>query len=148
MSATIFEAPPYDPRRDRRRRTLVLIAVVILIALAALAYRYRNWPEERVVAHFFDALQHKQFETAYGIWMHDPDWKQHPDRHSKYPFNEFSQDWGPSGEWGLINNFEIAGSDNPKGGSGVVVLVTVNGRAEKARLWVEKSDKTLTFSPY
>jgi hypothetical protein len=27
-------------------------------------------------------------------------------------------------------------------------VVTVNDRADKARIWVEKKDKTLTFSPY
>ena len=37
---------------------------------------------------------------------------------------------------------------NPKGGSGVIVVVTINERKEPARLWVEKRDKSLTFSPY
>ena len=30
----------------------------------------------------------------------------------------------------------------------VVVSVIVNGRAEPAHIWVDKSDKTLSFSPY
>jgi hypothetical protein len=148
MSTTIFEAPPYNPERDRRRRLVVITIIIAALLLAVIGYRYRNWPSERLVARFFDALQHKQYDVAYGIWMHDPDWKQHAERYPKYPFNEFYQDWGPGGEWGLINSFKVDGSDDPKGGSGVVVVVTVNDRAEKARLWVEKSDKTLTYSPY
>ena len=33
------------------------------------------------------------------------------------------------------------------GGSGVVVDVVVNDRAQHAQVWVEKSDKTLSFPP-
>ena len=36
----------------------------------------------------------------------------------------------------------------PQGGSGVIVVVTINQRAQKSFLWVEKRDLSLTFSPY
>jgi hypothetical protein len=146
---TLLNAPPYDPGRERRRRGVVITIVLVVALVAMLAWRYRNWPEERTVDRFFAALQHKDYDTAYGIWFYDPDWKQHPQQHAKYPLNEFMQDWGPGGEWGIIQSYHVDGAESPKGGSsGVVVVVTVNGRAEKARVWVEKSDKTLTFSPY
>ena len=81
--------------------------------------------------------------------MHDPDWKQHAEKYSQYPFNDFYRDWGPGGEWGKINSYKVYGSTSPRGGgSGVIVEVVINNRAEHARLWVQKSDKTLTFSPY
>jgi hypothetical protein len=149
MASTIFQAPEYDPRRERRRKQLVAVAVLVVLLLAALAYLYRNWPEERVVDRFFTTLERQDFERAYAIWFNDPGWKQHPERYAKYPFREFYIDWGPGGEWGVIKSHEIEGSASPKGGaSGVVVLVRINDRAEPARIWVEKSDKTLTFSPY
>ena len=148
VSSTLFEAPPYDPAREHRRRSFLVTAAVVLVILGLLGYRLRNWPEERIANRFFDALQHKDFETAYAIWQHDPEWKQHADKYKRYPYDEFYKDWGPGGEWGVINSYHVDGSDNPKGGSGVVVQVTVNQRAEKARIWVEKADKTLTFSPY
>lgn len=147
MSTTLFEAPAYDPRRERRRRLLLIAGLVLLLVAAAMAYRFRNWPEERIVGHFFQALQQKQYETAYGIWFRDPGWKQHPERHAQYPFSEFYIDWGPGGEWGLIRTYRIVGSEHPRGGSGVVVLVEVNGRTELARVWVETKDRTMTFSP-
>jgi hypothetical protein len=101
------------------------------------------------VDRFFDALQQRNYETAYGIWMHDPNWKQHLDKYKEYPFNDFYRDWGPGGEWGIIKSHKIYGAGTPSGGgSGVIVEVVVNGRAEHARVWVEKSDKTLSFSPY
>ena len=33
---------------------------------------FRYWPQERIVGHFFDALQQQDYKSAYGIWMHDP----------------------------------------------------------------------------
>ena len=154
---TLFEAQPYDPARARRKWKRIIAAVCGVIVIGILWWLFRFWPEEHIVDQFFDALQQQNFEKAYGVWMHDPDWKQHPDRYSRYPYNDFIKDWGPSGEWGIIKSYRIDGAAEPSGGngspfitgsSGVVVVVTVNDRvADKARLWVEKSDKTLGFSP-
>jgi hypothetical protein len=145
---TIFEAPVYDPRRERRKKIIIAAVVLLVIVAAVLAYLYRNWPEERVVGKFFDALVARDFEKAYGIWLADPAWKQHPQKYSQYSFHDFYQDWGPGGEWGIIRSYRIDGSATPKHGSGVVVVVTINERSQQARIWVEKKDKTLTFSPY
>lgn len=127
--------------------------MVIIIAIAAVLavlifFRFRNWPYEHVVSNFFQALQQQDYDKAYGIWMHDLDWKQHPVKYKNYSLGEFQRDWGPGGEWGAIRSFRIDGAVRPKQGSGVIVQVTVNDRADKARIWVEKKDKTLTFSPY
>ncbi len=148
MPMTLFEAPPYDPRRAQRRKAIVTVAIASVLLLAALAYAFRNLPYERIVDHFFDALEQKDFEAAYGIWLHDPHWKQNQAKHTNYSFHDFYVDWGPGGEWGIIQSHRIVGSAAPKGGSGVVVVVKVNERAEEARIWVERKDKTLTFSPY
>jgi hypothetical protein len=147
MASTIFEAPQYDPRRERRRKLIIAGVLIIVIAGAVLAWLFRNWPEERVADQFFTALEQKDYERAYGLWFADPNWKQHPEKYKKYPFNEFYTDWGPGGEWGLVKEHKVIGSLAPRGGSGVIVEVRVNNRVEPARLWVEKSDKTLTFSP-
>ena len=146
---TLLDAREYDPARERRRRNQIASAVVLILIVTWLAWMYRNWPEERVVDNFFSVLQRGDYETAYGVWMHDVQWKQHAEKYSQYPFNEFYRDWGPGGEWGLIKSHKVYGSGNPKGGgSGVIVEVIVNNRSEHARLWVQKSDKTLTFSPF
>jgi len=148
MPDTIFTAPQYNPARERKRKILIIVAICVLVAAAVLVWWFRYWPEEHVVDRFFDALQAKDYKTAYGIWQHDPQWEQHPQAHSAYPFHDFYRDWGPGGDWGLIKEHEVQCSAAPPGGNGVVVVVTVNGRAEKARLWVLKADKTLTFSPF
>jgi hypothetical protein len=147
---TLLDAKEYAPARERKRRTRIITSVVLLVILAFLGWWFRYWPEECIGGHFFDALQKQDYDTAYGIWMHDPHWRQHADRNQKYPCNEFYQDWGPGGEWGLIKSHKIyAAGSPPDGGSVVVVDVTVNDRgAQRARVWVEKSDKPMSFSPY
>ncbi len=148
MPTSLFEAPPYDPARERRRKALIALAVVAVLVLVAVVYLHRYWPEERVAQHFFTALQAQQFEKAYGIWMHDPAWKQHRDRYTQYPFGQFLQDWGPSGEWGPIRTFRVKGVVAPPGhSSGVVAAVVVNDRKEPACVWIQKGDKTMSFSP-
>lgn len=146
---TLLDAQEYDPEKARKRRMRIISAITILVIVAALGWWFRYWPEERIVGHFFDALQKQDYKTAYGIWMHDPQWSQHPDQHPKYLFNEFYRDWGPGGEWGLIKTQKVYGASTCPGpvSSGVVVDVVVNDRAEHAQVWVEKSDHTLSYPP-
>lgn len=149
MATTILTAPPYDPKRSRRKRLIITAVAAGLLIVAALVYQFRYWPQERIVGNFFAALQAKDYDRAYGTWMADPNWRQHPDAHRRYSFGEFYQDWGPGGEYGLITSYHVDAAGTPKhGGSGVVVQVTVNARTKKAFIWVEKSDKTLSFSPF
>jgi hypothetical protein len=147
---TLLDAQPFDAARARRRKIKIALAVVAVIILAALAWMYRNFPEERVITHFFAALERQDYESAYAIYFNDPDWRQHPQKYSQYTFADFYRDWGPGGEWGLIKSFRIYGSANTKGfgGGGVIVEVIVNERAEHARMFVQRSDKTITVYPY
>lgn len=154
---TLFEAKSYDPALARKRRVRIIVIIVGLIVLGLAGWHFRYWREQRQVDKFFDALQTQSYEKAYGVWMNDPGWKQHPDKYTRYAFPDFMKDWGPGGEWGIVKSHSIDGTAVPEGGnagafvspSGVVVVVTVNERiGDKAHIWVEKSDKTLSFSPY
>jgi hypothetical protein len=147
---TLLDAQPYDPAKSRRRTIQIAVAVLIVITLAAMAWMFRNWPEERVVDKFFTALQHQDYETAYGIYFNDPSWREHQQKYSRYTYADFYRDWGPGGEWGLVKSHKIYGAANTKGfgGGGVVVEVIVNERSEHARMFVQKSDKTLTVYPF
>ncbi len=148
MGMTLLDAKEYDPLRDRKRNKRIILTIVVAVILLGLLWWFRYLPEEHVAGKFFDALQAQDYNTAYGIWMHDPQWQQHPQEHPKYPFNEFYRDWGPGGDWGLIKTQKVFGASTcPGGGTGVVVDVVVNDRATHAQVWVEKSDKTLSFPP-
>ncbi len=145
---TLLDAKPYDPGPARRRKIKIVVAAVIVVVLAAVVWMNRYWSEERVVGKFFAALKSKDYETAYGIYFADPQWKEHPTKYSRYSLNQFTQDWGTGGQWGIINTYKVNGASTcSSGASGVVVDVIVNDRAEHAQLWVEKSDKTLSPPP-
>lgn len=143
---TLLDAPEYDPAKEKRRKIKIALIVLGVLVLAGLALMYRNWPAEHAVDRFFTALQKQDYEGAYGLYFHDADWRQHRQKYSQYNYADFYRDWGPGGEWGLVKTHRIYGSASTKGG--VVVEVVVNERADRARMFVQKSDKTLTVYPY
>jgi len=142
---TLLDAQQYDEARARRRRNRIVIAVIVVLIGVWIAYHFRYYSERHVAARFFEALQKQQFETAYAIWQNDPNWKQHPNKYPNYGYSDFFRDWGTGGEWGIVKNYSIDCSLAP--GSGAIVQVTVNGRSDHAYVWVQKSDKTMSFSP-
>jgi hypothetical protein len=145
---TLLDATQFDFARQRRRRILIALAVVLVLVLAALGWMYRHWPQEHLVSQFFVALEKKDFEGAYGIYFHDPAWRQHAQKYAQYTYSDFYRDWGPSGEWGYIKSHRIYGSVGSDAGTGVIVEVIINERADHTRLFVQKSDKTLSVYPY
>ena len=148
MSSILFDAQPYDEAAARRRHLWTAAAIIAVIAVAALLWFNRYWPEERRVNQFFAQLEAKNFEGAYGTWMNDANWKQHPETYKRYTFGAFYQDWGPSGEWGPIKSYKIIASQKPRpDASGVVVGIRVNERKKLCSVRVEFKDKTLGFSP-
>jgi len=151
----LLDAKEYDPRPKQRLLWLIgsVIVLVILLGIGWLLFRYQ--PEKNVVNRFFEAIEAKNFEQAYGIWNADPGWKQHPDRYDKYTLNQFLLDWGPSSDWGVITTHSIECATEPKkkafkSPTGVIVVVKINNRADPhddVSLWVEKDAKTIGFSP-
>jgi hypothetical protein len=145
---TLLDAKPVDLAREHRRRAIISISISVLVLLIFFAWYFRFWPEERIANRFFSALETQNYALAYGIYFHDTNWQQHPQEHSQYPYNEFYADWGPGGEWGLIKSYKVEASGNcPGGGTGVVVQLVVNGRSERARVYVDKKDKTISTPP-
>src|SRR5262249_31439157 len=103
----LLDAKEYDPRPARRMWRLIGAAVLVVV-LAFIAWRiFRYQPEKNVINRFFDAIERKDFDAAYGIYNNDPDWKQHPDKYDKYSLSQFKLDWGPSGEYGPITAHEV-----------------------------------------
>ena len=66
---TLLDAQEYDPEKARKRRMRIISAIVILLIVLGVVWFNRYWPEERIVGHFFRALQTQDYKTAYGIWM-------------------------------------------------------------------------------
>jgi hypothetical protein len=165
----LLDAKEYDPRP--RQRLWRLVAAVLILGVVwfilwywpIIPWFYRYGSQERAINNFFQALENKDFDRAYGIYNADPDWKQHPAKYNQYPLPQFMQDWGPSSEYGAITSHKIACSKGT--GSGVIVAVNLNGRncpvtpaaggtpefkaecSQTTFTWVEGKTRTLTLSP-
>jgi hypothetical protein len=148
----LMDAKEYDPRPAQRRLRILGLIVVVAVAIVAYKYFTRYDSEIGTINKFFAALEQKDFEKAYGLYNGDPDWKQHPQKYSNYNLGQFTLDWGPSGEYGPITSHRVdCALAPPKKDfvtpSGVVVVVTINNRAEPRSMWVEKKNKSITDSP-
>ena len=109
----LMDATEYDPRPAQRRNRMILIAIVVVIFAVILYFIFRYYPEKQVINHFFEALEHKDFEAAYGAYYHDPDWKQHPGKYKDYTLNQFVLEWGPSGDYGPITSHHVDCATEP-----------------------------------
>jgi hypothetical protein len=148
----LFDAKEYDPRPAQRRWRLVVIAFIVAVAAFLVWWFFRYYPEERAINRFFQAIEHKDFDTAYGLYFADPNWKQHPQKYDQYPLSQFMLDWGPSSEYGVITSHKIDCATEPptkayRSSTGVIVVVSVNNRPETTSMWVEKKSKSISLSP-
>jgi len=148
----LFDAKEYDPRPAQRRWRLLGIALIVVIAVFVIWWFFRFYPEKQAINRFFQAIQSKDFEKAYGLYFADPDWKQHPQKYDQYSLSQFMLDWGPSGDYGVITSHNIECATEPptkafRSPTGVIVVVRINGRAETTSMWVERNNKSITLSP-
>lgn len=153
---TLLNAPEYDSRRETRKRNL-LIGAGVLIVLAVVTgvggfllghgWFYSNIPAEHKVGSFFSALEAKDYDKAFAIYTNDPNWQQHPEKHTDYPLKRFTEDWtseSPVGGPIVSHHVDISKTDGTGAfGSGVIVAVRVNGN-HKIFMWYERKDGTLT----
>lgn len=148
----LMDAKEYDPRPAQRRNRIIATAVVVVIAVAVYLYLTRYDAEKKVINTFFHALEQKDFNSAYGIYQADPNWQQHPQKYGNYTINQFTLDWGPSGEYGPITAHQVECAIEPPkkdftSPGGVVVVVTINNRAVPRSMWVDKKTKSISDSP-
>jgi hypothetical protein len=152
---SLMDAPEYDSRRDNRIRNLLIAAGVLVVLAVVIGFGgfalghgwfFSNLPAEHRVDKFFTALESKDYNAAYAIWMNDPDWQQHPQKYD-YTVQRFTEDWttySPAKAPITSHHVDISKTDG-KGafGTGVIVAVRVNGD-HKLFMWYERKDGTLT----
>lgn len=158
---TLLDAPAFDAARDRRNTMLIGVGAGLLVVLFIgswfVAGRPVDWPwrwwthfRARATAnHFLDAVEQNNLQKAYGIWIHDPNWQQHPNNYAAYPFDKFSQDWSPTSsgnDYGAITSHRIVAAR--MSGNVLLMGIRVNGRKSDA-LFIDYDPKmhTLGFSP-
>ncbi|MGP8269830.1 MAG: hypothetical protein ACLQLH_07160 [Terracidiphilus sp.] len=158
---TLLDAPVFNEARERRRRVSLYTAVGLLLALIVawwlVAGRPVDWPwnwnshlfGRSAVNGFLTAVEQNDLPKAYGIWVHDKNWQQHPAQYGSYPFERFQQDWGPASaanEYGPIHSHKIAAERMY--GNVLLVAVLINGRKSKAlNLDYDPNSHTLNYSP-
>jgi hypothetical protein len=127
-----------EERREKIIKSLV-ISLVALVVLGGIAFFvFHNYRQEHQVKRFFELLQAHDYQGAYSLWVNNDN-----DRRG-YPFTSFMQDWGPEGGHRDVSNFRISKSRSC--GSGVILTVDF-GTNQQEKLWVQRDDLIIGFSP-
>jgi hypothetical protein len=149
----LLDAAPYDETKEKRKKTLMIGALVVVVLLIALAlsgffmghgWFFSNLPAEMRVNTFLKTVEAGDFQKAYGIWMDDDAWQQHPEKFD-YSFQRFTEDWSTKSDYGTIHSHHVNFSHRDH--SSIIVAVTINGSPDMFFLLYETKTKTLSYSP-
>jgi hypothetical protein len=126
-----------EERREKIVKLTILTVAVLAIAGAVLYFFLKNYPQERQAKAFFEDLSRQDYAAAYARWGCTA---VKPCR--EYPMPEFMKDWGPQ-------SGKTAGrvAKSRACGSGVILTVEYGDKPED-KLWVERGNLTIGFSPW
>ena len=128
-----------DEQREKLIRRLIIAAAVVVVAGGILYYFLKDFRQERQTRNFFALLERHEYQAAYELWGCT---ESKPCR--DYPFKDFIEDWGPKSARADVGAYHIKKSRSC--GSGVIVTVDF-GKNQQEKLWVERDDLTIGFSP-
>lgn len=126
-----------DEKRFRTIKTLVIAAVIVIVVSITAYLFFKNWREKQVVKHFLKQVNSGQYQAAYNSWGCTPS---HPC--PEYTYQKFLEDWGPKQH---ASDWKISGVDGCP--TGVVITVRAPN-TDPEPLWVQRADKSLSFSPW
>ena len=127
----------------------LILGVVIVLAIALPSYFLLRYHAEKATAgRFLDELVAGDYQGAYRTWKPG----------SSYSYQDFMQDWGPTGEYGPVKSYDLRSARSSAGASGVIITVGVSTTApfpggsagsgvKEVRLWVEHSDQSISYAP-
>jgi hypothetical protein len=158
---TLLDAPEFDAARSKRKILILQCCagalVLLLVTWWLMASQPVDWPwnwnrylfGRSAVNKFLSAVEADDLTRAYGIWVNDKNWQQHPAQHSVYPYARFQGDWSatsPDNEYGAIRSHKIALA--ARYGNGLLVAVLINGRKSDAlNLAYDPKTGQLSFAP-
>jgi uncharacterized membrane protein YraQ (UPF0718 family) len=131
-----------EERREKTIKRVVLTVVVAIVAAGVLFLIFKNYRQEHQVNRFFALLGQADYRGAYALWGCTA-----ATPCPNYPMESFLQDWGPRSEHADAKSFHI--SKTRACGSGVIVTVesSKGGSKQEDKLWVQRSDLSIGFSP-
>lgn len=130
-----------EEQREKLIRRLIAGAVVVVIAGGILYFFLKNFRQEHQARNFFEFLEKHDYKAAYTLWG-CTDAKPCRD----YSFQNFMDDWGPKSPHADVSSFRIKKSRSC--GSGVILTVDYGKGQEPDKLWIERGDLTIGFSPW
>ena len=146
----LFDSDSEEPKSKIRRYIVTGVALALLLSWGAW-YLFRFHAEKKTVETFLNAVARGDLQEAYRLWQPRP----------SYAFQDFVEDWGPTGYYGPVKTYQIETAQRESGASGVVVVVELSPFApfpaaneserlrqmKGARLWVEVKTQAISFAP-
>ena len=129
-----------DEQREKLIRRLIIAVAVVVVTGGILYYFLKDFRQERQTRMFFALLEKHDYQSAYQLWGCT---ESKPCR--DYPFKDFMDDWGPKSARADVGAYHIKKSRSC--GSGVIITVDF-GKNQQEKLWVERDDLTIGFSPW
>jgi len=143
--------PPPDIHRKSRALIFTAVACTVVAGIFVF-FVLRFYPEKKAATNFFDAVVAGDMNRAYQLWQPS----------ASYRFNDFVDDWGPTGYYGPVKSYRIIKSRYPPGPGTSTVEVRVeispfsplpDGNDEKSQktkivsLWIDTKSKSLSVAP-
>lgn len=145
----------FKPEPESRRGRYIKYGLIIVAAVTALSIGlwlvFRFHSEEAAVSKFMSEVVSGQYHKAYDMWS----------KTATYSYQDFLQDWGPKGYYGPVRSFQINGTKELQGASGVIIFVDVSpfrsfpsgndfekaSKTKEVRLWVQFSNHSIAYAP-
>lgn len=127
-----------DAKRAKRTKWIILGGLAVIVLGVFGYFFFENFSEQRAYSHFVDALNTKNYQNAYKFW-------QTPDSAKFYPFDKFTEDWGPQGTYKNAGAMKVLNVDACD--AGVVIDIAYQGNDEFG-LWVDRATNKLSFAPW
>jgi|ERR1039457_1762529 hypothetical protein len=126
-----------EEHREKIVKTIVYSLIALIVIGGPLLFIFWDYREESQVKQFFRLLGEHNYQAAYALWGCTP-----AKPCSAYPMSSFLEDWGPKND---VSHARITRSRSC--GSGVILTVDMDKNRQE-KLWVQRDDLSLAFSPF
>jgi hypothetical protein len=126
-----------EERREKIIKTIVYSLIALILIGGPLLFIFWDYREENQVKKFFRLLEAHDYQAAYALWGCTA-----AKPCSGYPMSAFLEDWGPKSN---VSHAHITRSRTC--GSGVILTLDMDTKRQE-KLWVQRDDLSLAFSPF